>query len=282
MRLPPGEGPFPGVVLVHGSGDSDRSNPWTSAWAAALVERGVAVLHPDKRGCGESGGDWRSATLSDLAGDAAAAVDALRAQAGVDPRRVGVFGFSQGGQVVAEVAARTEGPAFAIDLSGATAPIDQQIADEVALMAERAGLSLAARERVLRANALALDHALRGTGWPEYLATLHELDEGPWGQSDIVTGFPRDPDDPAWAHLRAIAGYDPMPYWTRAKIPVLFVFGGRDERIRVDRSMERIRRELGDADRNVTVLLFQPNGHALYRDDTADFIARWIRDGGAP
>src|SRR5262245_12024378 len=66
LHLPAGEGPFPAVVIAHGSGSSDRSNAWTAAYARDLAARGVAVLHPDKRGSGKSGGDWRDATIETL------------------------------------------------------------------------------------------------------------------------------------------------------------------------------------------------------------------------
>ena len=77
LVLPEGVENPPAVVLIHGSGQSDRSNPWTRTYAEALMKRGIASLHPDKRGCGRSGGDWRTATLTDLAKDAMAGVVAL-------------------------------------------------------------------------------------------------------------------------------------------------------------------------------------------------------------
>jgi dipeptidyl aminopeptidase/acylaminoacyl peptidase len=47
LLRPKGIGPFPAVVVIHGSGPSKRLNAWTSAYVNALVQRGVAVLYPD-------------------------------------------------------------------------------------------------------------------------------------------------------------------------------------------------------------------------------------------
>src|SRR5881296_999163 len=60
-----GKGPFPGVLLIHGSGANDKNGtlgfihkngpkPLTPLWQIAqfLTERGIAVLRYDKRGVG--------------------------------------------------------------------------------------------------------------------------------------------------------------------------------------------------------------------------------------
>ena len=48
------------VLMVPGSGPSDRDNDvYFPAIRAGLLERGIAAASFDKRGVGESGGDWR-------------------------------------------------------------------------------------------------------------------------------------------------------------------------------------------------------------------------------
>ena len=66
---------------------------------AFFASRGLAVLTYDKRGCGGSGGDWKTVDLDVLAQDALAGVRWLKAQPGVDASRVGVWGISQGGWI---------------------------------------------------------------------------------------------------------------------------------------------------------------------------------------
>ena len=67
----------PGAVFIHGSGNSDRRNPWYQEIAKYLASHSIAVLLPDKRGCHESEGDWRKANFHDLAEDAIEGVNAL-------------------------------------------------------------------------------------------------------------------------------------------------------------------------------------------------------------
>ena len=64
-----------GVVLVGGSGPTDRSNGgYFDALRDRLVAAGVTVLAYDKRGVGRSTGAWASARVDDLAADVAGAV----------------------------------------------------------------------------------------------------------------------------------------------------------------------------------------------------------------
>lgn len=282
LMLPPGEGPFPGCVIVHGSGTSDRSNPWTSAWADALVQAGVAVLYPDKRGSGKSGGDWHTTGFDGLAADALAAAHVLQSEPRVDAARVGLMGFSQGGDVVPVAAARDGDVAFVIDISGSTVPIVEQVGDEIALMGEREGLSGDELAAVAKIHEKGAHYALTRRGWNEYAAALAAAKRAGLGETEAVAGFPTDPDDGAWSFLRTLGDFDPMESWGEVAAPILFVFGGQDTNVRVHKSIDRLADTPAMRARNYSVILLNANGHGLFRDDVLRFIAAWIRSGGKP
>ena len=115
VSVPAGEGPFPAVVLVSGSGVQDRDGGPDSPvfpagfriyrdLAEALRQRGILVLRYDERGAGAStaGPDPQSVTTRDYAVDAGAAVRLLAERP--DVRWVGVVGHSEGGTVAPLVA----------------------------------------------------------------------------------------------------------------------------------------------------------------------------------
>lgn len=98
-------GAVPGLVIVHGSGPLTRDD--VRGDMRSLVRMGFAVLTYDKRGVGRSGGvflrqwgDSAPAVLTQLASDAAVALDSLYAAVGVDATRVGYFGASQAGWII--------------------------------------------------------------------------------------------------------------------------------------------------------------------------------------
>ena len=110
---PEGAGPFPLVVLSHGSPRSAQARrvegrQRLAAQAARFVELGFAVLVPTRRGYGESGGEWAEAYGScaepdyhaaglETARDLRAAVDAVRGAKWADDRRIVLAGQSAGG-----------------------------------------------------------------------------------------------------------------------------------------------------------------------------------------
>ncbi len=95
---PAGRGPFPAVVLLHGC---EGISPATHDWARWFRDRGYVALVVDSwapRGLGEA----CSAQAPELASterfdDAVGALRFLHRQPGVDPARVGVVGWSNGG-----------------------------------------------------------------------------------------------------------------------------------------------------------------------------------------
>ena len=126
LLLPPAKAPHPAVVLVSGSGGYVRKAPafghqYFLVLADHLARHGIAVLHYDKRGCGQSEGDREllNHTMSDFADDALAAVAYLKERKEVNPQTIGFYGHSEGASVVPLAASRSGDVAF-IALAGAS------------------------------------------------------------------------------------------------------------------------------------------------------------------
>jgi pimeloyl-ACP methyl ester carboxylesterase len=119
LAVPPGDGPYPAAVWVHGSGEAGRLTYSGAPLVQALVDDGVAVLSYDKRGVGESEGECcagDSGHFNVLAADAAGALKALAARPEIDKSRVGFIGASQAGWVVPLAASRVDLPVAFIAL----------------------------------------------------------------------------------------------------------------------------------------------------------------------
>lgn len=111
--LPEGEGPFPFVLMVHGSGPLDRNENIKgqkldifNAIAHHLAGVGVASLRYDKRGCGKSAGNYYTAGHFDLIEDAVACVDALEQPGAFKVSSLYILGHSEGAIIAPQVSLR--------------------------------------------------------------------------------------------------------------------------------------------------------------------------------
>jgi pimeloyl-ACP methyl ester carboxylesterase len=128
LTLPPGAGPFPAAVMVHGSGTRTRDE--FDVWTAYLALSGIGVLADDKRGVGESGGAYPGDAASDgtvdlLARDAQAEARFLATLPQVDRKRVGLVGDSQAGWIVAVAAAREPAVHWSVLVVGPTTTVGE-------------------------------------------------------------------------------------------------------------------------------------------------------------
>lgn len=108
--LPEGEGRFPFVLMVHGSGPLDRDENMKgqklnifNSIAHHLADMGIASLRYDKRGCAESSGNYYTASHSDLVQDAIACFDALAQSKACVKNEIYVLGHSEGTVIAAKM-----------------------------------------------------------------------------------------------------------------------------------------------------------------------------------
>jgi pimeloyl-ACP methyl ester carboxylesterase len=286
VLMPRTKGPLPGAVFIHGSGDGSRDNVWSFILANYLAMNGVAVLLPDKRGAGKSGGDWKTADFWDLATDALAGVGVLRAREGVDPRRVGLVGLSQGGWIAPLAAARSRHVAYVIDVSGPAVPVKDQMLHETVQDLKRSGASEANVQEVLDLCGL-LERHLRGeVPWQDYEAALKAKRVG--FKALLFKDFPSTPDDWQLGFYFRIGPFDPLPYWRRLEMPILVLYGERDEteKTPVRASVARLREALARKDPGLwTIKVFADTGHGFgdpktngVRKDFLDCMASWIKE----
>jgi pimeloyl-ACP methyl ester carboxylesterase len=251
LFVPETEGPYSGVVIVHGSGKSQRDNSWYLSLVRHLQSQGIAVLLPDKRGSAKSEGNWRSASMEDLATDTEAAVRFLKTGSRLNISKVGVIGLSQGGQIVPIVASRSKDVAFAVNVVGASLPLRDLLAYEESHNLREMGFLPPVADLVAHLNALFVQHV---------------------GQHEF------------W---RAVGPFDPLPYWRQVQVPALTLLGGQDTNVPTAASAERLR---ALAKSNINVVVYADSGHALadppgrgnqiFRSDALHTISGFVHQAG--
>ena len=256
LLSPAGADRFPTVVFLHGSGAEGR---WASRFLAEqLASRGIGALIFDKRGVGQSTGDWRTALPEDLVRDGVAAAERLAQEPGVDARRIGIHGHSQGGTLAPMVAATSRRVAFVVASAGAGMPNDS-----VELYSVLNSIQPRARSAQDSADVLAYTSELVAVAYRSRpRARLDSLVEAHRGKPWFFA--PPDTGNSYWRFSKAYGQYDPLAWWSRVSVPVLLVYGARDERVPAQESAARIAAVLKRAGNNaVTVRIFPDADHTF-------------------
>jgi dienelactone hydrolase len=147
FTVPKGDGPFPAVVLVHGSGPNDRdetigpNKPFKDI-AQGLASLGIAVLRYDKRTkvYPQEMAQLKNLTVKEeTIDDAVAAVEFLRRQPRIDPAKIFAAGHSLGGYLAPRIAQADANLAGMILLAGATRPLEDLMIEQTRYILENDG-----------------------------------------------------------------------------------------------------------------------------------------------
>ncbi len=285
LTLPRGDGPFPAVVLLSGSGPQDRDESLRPAAlikpfaliADALTSAGVAVLRYDDRGVGGSSGDFAAATIDDLAADAAAALAYLRTRAELDPERIGLLGHSEGGLHAAKLAAVDPDVAFVVDMAGPAVDgvsvlVEQQVAGLRASGASQEDIDAQrAMAEVALPAIVAGDDATAEAALRDYFGALWDRAsaEEQAVAGDRATFVDRQVDaamaqyGSAW--MRSFLAYDPAPDWQKVGVPVLGLFGGKDVQVVAEQNEPALRAALEAGGNGVSEVITLPDANHLFQ-----------------
>ncbi len=221
LTLPRGDGPFPAVVLIHGSGPQDRdesigpNKPFRDlAWG--LATQGVAVLRYDKRTLAHQADmaeiETELTVEEETVEDALAAVAWLREAEGVDPGRVFLLGHSLGGMLAPRIASQAPDLAGLIVLAGISRPLEEVILQQTTYLYELDGnLSDAEAQELAE-----LAQQVARVQDPELSLSTPA--------SDLPLGIPAA----YWLDLRS---YDPAATAAELAQPMLVLQGGRDYQV---------------------------------------------------
>lgn len=222
LTLPVGEGPFPAVVLVHGSGPNDRdetmydNKPFKDiSWG--LASRGIAVLRYDKRTYAHKNQFTPEAMASltldgETVDDALLAVEVLRGNPAIDPQRIYVLGHSQGGMALSRIGSRDASLAGLISLAGPTRPMEDLTLEQMNYIYSLDG-NLSDEEKF---NLAILEQQVAAVKSPELSADTPA--------ASLLFGVSAT----YWLDLR---DYHPAEVAAGLAIPMLILQGGRDYQV---------------------------------------------------
>ena len=287
LTLPAGKGPFPALIIVHGSGGGDRDltmgaapplsqiKPYRDlAWGLAV--QGVAVLRYDKRS--RVAPMWfanKTFTVRDESvEDAVSALALLRQQPEVDSGHTYMIGHSLGGMLAPRIAAADGKLAGVILMAGATrAQVVEQVERQLAYIQSVSGPDSGA----IKAQRAQLAPLL------EKIRAITPADSS---STQILLGAPA-------SYYLDLARYDPALTMREFRGPLLVLQGLRDYQVTPDQLDDWLK-TLGER-KGLTVLRYEKLNHLFLPGEgppsPADYrvaghvepkviadIAKWVRE----
>jgi len=253
LTVPEGNGPFPAVIMITGSGGQNRNEEIMGhkpflVIADWLSRRGIAVLRYDDRGISKSQGNYATATSADLATDAEAAFNYLLGNPKIKASAIGLLGHSEGGLIAPMVASTNAAIAFIVSLAGPGVTGEQILYRQAADISRLSGID----EATIREN--------NEINQKLYAIVKKEKDNVKAEQKVFITygkileGKNLSPEEFAkslnqlkltfgastYPWFRYFLVTNPADFWKKVKCPVLALNGDKDVQVAADVNLEAI------------------------------------------
>jgi uncharacterized protein len=257
LTIPAGNGPFPAVILITGSGGQNRNEELMGHkpfWVIAdyLSRNGIAVLRYDDRGVGKSQGTQLNATTADLATDARAAFSFLKNNRRINQKEIGLIGHSEGGLIAPIIASDNPDISFIVSLAGPGVTGQQIVIRQAQEIGRLSGSSEKQIKETTETN-------------KKLYAVLRKEKDNKKAEVKIIALYkeilekkktPKTETENAVNQLRATFGAstytwfryfimtDPAIFWKEVKCPVLALNGEKDLQVAAHENLPAIEKAL--------------------------------------
>jgi pimeloyl-ACP methyl ester carboxylesterase len=207
---------LPAVVLVSSSITTDRDEiaagiPIFAQMAISLADAGFVVVRYDKRGTGQSGGRPESATYDDFAADGRAVIAYLSKRKDVDPKKIAVLGFGEGGWIALTIAAQETRVAGLVLVGSPSAKGTDLVLEQQRRLFEGSETTAAAQEKAVEQQKQILQAVVTGKGWDALSPEIKHRVDNPLYRSFLM--------------------FDPAKALARTRQPLLVVQADLDKEV---------------------------------------------------
>lgn len=244
LTIPEGKGPFSAVILLSVAGANDRDMSHSAGHKPFLVvadyltNHGIAVLRYDDRGTGNSEGNLFQSDFDNFSKDAIAAIEFLKGNERIDPKKIGFIGHSEGTIIAPKVAIlENSNVAFIVMLGAAGIPLDKLTENRLNRMKTKYDLSSFEKEEMLTYMKKVQDIIRTTTDKTKIYEQLNQLKaKNTFDKPDFPTQLymlPKDKEQRIQFFMtpwyKSQVSYDPEKYLTKLDIPILVITGSLDQ-----------------------------------------------------
>ena len=253
LTLPDGEGPFPAVVLVHGSGSSNmdekvgKMTPFRDL-AEGLASQGIACVRYDKRGFAHGLKMLRDKSLmitvkEETIDDAVSAINLLKADPRIDPNRVYLIGHSMGAMLAPRIDAEGGNCRGLVLMAGTPRKLEEVLKDQV-------------EEQLSQMPALL--RKLSGKRMHQLIAQF----DGMYDLPDEEAKTKKIGGGTTLYYFKEMGEHPTEDYLKDLEKPLLILQGGKDFQVKADVDYKGYQ-ELLEGKPNVTFRLFEELNHCF-------------------
>ena len=284
LTLPKGEEKHAAVILIAGSGPNDRDETvfgHKPFWVLAdyLTRQGIAVLRYDKRGVGESEGEFFTSTTENFADDATAALNYLKTRKEIDHANIGLIGHSEGGVIAPMVAVQTEEVKFVILMAGLGITGTELSLAQNQFAFDKTSLTEEEKENL---NQILINIYSNVTKWTEYVGSVEERNQLKKELATLWQNFA--PEIRAGVKqevfvektvanitspwFRHFLKNNPLTYLQKLSIPVLAINGENDTQVNSQTNLLKIEDALKKANNQHYTIKSYPHLNHLFQEST--------------
>ena len=247
-------------IIVTSSGNSDRSA--SRAEAILFAQRGFTTFHYDKRGTGNSGGDWQTATIDDLVKDDINAIQYFLDKTGIPISSIGIKGSSQGANKIPYILDELNSLKYGIAVScPGVSLLESDLNYWKNRNAELLGNHL---EEAAQMQRQVFEHIAGKISRVDLEKMIETKKSASWFKNIWVPNL-----DEVQIDKKLL--YSPIPYFETTKQPILILQGTKDEIIPLN-SYEIISKALiTSGNHNYKTVLLEGASHSMYYVGESDF-----------
>lgn len=280
----------PAIVLLHGS-TTNLKNQYTF-YADFFASLGFEVLIFDKRGNGESTGNYATSSYANLVDDAIACLEIMKNREDVDKGKIGLWGFSQGASLLPLIVSKTDIPTFLIAKSPEVISVAEAGAFSDSLRIINLGNSPTNGHVVAESHRQVGKMIQNGSDYKAVESFINQNAQNYsfMNQTGLYGNISINKDDFEGYYWKGQAD-NFYSCWKNLKTPTLVIFGADDEYVNALKN-ESILKNINNP--KIEIKLFHQANHALKKtfnptkypdfdwprviEGYTDFVGKWVEN----